>query len=108
MVNLLQMYLALLFTVLPYYPNMLKRNALALIFLIATLVLFGVVLWQRNQMDEATMRADAASKDIIRLQNEVEQWQARHATVEAALGDCQAELQKTRLLQSIPGPTNKF
>lgn len=80
----------------------LKRNAFALSFLITALALFGLVLWQRNQLDEAT------NKDIIRLQNEVQQWQGRHATVEEALRDCQAELQKTRLLQNIPGPTNKF
>jgi predicted negative regulator of RcsB-dependent stress response len=86
----------------------LKRNALALVFLLTSLALFGVVLWQNNEVEEAKMRSEAANKDIIRLQNEIETWQVRHATMEQALRDCQGELTKTRLLQLIPGPKGKI
>lgn len=80
-----------------------KKNALLLAVVVVALILLGTVLWQNNQYAESQMRLDAANKDIVRLQNEVETWQERHATVEQALRDCQGQLSQARALSALHG-----
>ncbi len=83
-------------------PPFWRRHIWALSFFALTILLVGVVLWQRRQLDDSTARMLAANRDIIKLQNDIEQWKARHSTVEQALRDCQEEL-RTRTVPRLPG-----